>query len=180
MFSTEPISCAVSVILHHFMTVINKIENVSTTRLLGAFVYPLLSCKRDNVFCVYFIATFFAVNNKGTMKVFPRKATMSFLCIFILHMSVSIAQTEFKTFRNAFDYINVLGSSSKVPDIIVRFEPNLDLKKQILMKVANIKFDGNPSTVIRYDTCGRTDTHEECNRPLFFCDYANARKMRDD
>jgi len=36
--------------------------------------------------------------------------------------------------------------------------------KQILIKIADIKFDGNPSIEIRFGRCGRTDRHDEANR----------------
>jgi len=67
-----------------------------------------------------------------------------------------------------------------VPDIIVRFEANLDFLKNILINFANIKFDGNPSTEIRFDTCGRTYRRDEANRRFFFAVMRKRLKMYDD
>jgi len=47
------------------------------------------------------------------------------------------------------------------------------------MNIANIKFDGNPPTEIRFDTCGRTDRRDEANR-RFFEIMRTRLKMYDD
>jgi hypothetical protein len=49
-----------------------------------------------------------------------------------------------------------------VPDVFVRFQPNLEFLDRFFIKVANIEFHGNPSSGNRAHTRGqkRTDGHE--------------------
>ena len=73
---------------------------------------------------------------------------------------------------------NVISSSSQLPDIFERFQPNLDLSLRIFKKVCSPKFDRCPPCGSRAPSWGQTDEQTDVIKEVrVFLEYANEPKI---
>jgi hypothetical protein len=192
------ISCALSIILQHFIGVVNKIEDVSITWHCGARLSNHFCHGNATMpsLCVAYLHLSLSTIIKRRWN-FHGNSTMTFLCIFVLHVSLSITQLTLKalpwTRQDAFVLILLSGfkvfctTANSMNGVYVFMWSVLYLcpiltksgfNEKILIKFANIKFDKSPSSRRRVDTCGRTDRqterYDKANR--VFCDFVSAPK----